>query len=265
MTDDAPDRTPTTRELVAEFLKERFLSVILVGAILLVLAAYVTVDWSLPRPVEVFTFAFVLLLPVGYVVASYAVSLLWSPDYVYLLDIDAREIDGALFAFPRDSFQQMEVVDGDLDQLTPSLAIGKKVDLEAMTVKGTWRGTMSDRELLRALEKIDECRSQLEDDAKRGFAIETKAWSIIRNATRKAVLSVVDTFEAGTLPDDGDSIDDEIEAAIEKFDLDKKLRETNDGDTPEDSLDDDLDAGLQEDRGDDHADPLTPTEEPADD
>jgi hypothetical protein len=238
------ERAPTKFELLLDFVKHRFWSIVGLGLLVAGCAVVLGLDLEVPRYAKVFLLTMLFLSPFGYIVGKYVVGLLWNPNYIYLLDIDARYIDGALFRFPYEDFRALDVTDGELDQLTNRLYIAKAVDLEAGTVEGTWRGTLDDRELLRSLNKIEECRGRLEEDAKRGFSIETQAFTIIRNATRAATLSIVETFERGTLPDEGDAIGEEIEAALEQFDLDKQIRHIDDDDetpTPEEAATDGLD------------------------
>jgi len=63
------------------------------------------------------------------------------------------------------------------------------------------------------------------------------------------VLRIVATFERGTLPDEGDGLGDEIDAAIEQFDLERKIRRDEDDDAPTadvPGLDIDLDDHLED-------------------
>lgn len=191
---------------------------------------------QVPRTAKIIIGAVLLLFPFADWVAKQVRDWLWTPNWVYVVDLDARVQDGGVFRWPSQRFRDIDVTEGQLDWLTPQLAVGKNVDLDAGTVEGTWRGTLSDRELLRALHKVRECRDQLEDDAKRGFAIESQAWAIIRNATRSAVRHVIRTAEKGTLPDEGESIGDEIDTAIEQFDIERKIRDAEADDSPESDL-----------------------------
>jgi len=225
------ERAPTKLELLIDFVKVRLGTIAGLALIGGALIAFLGVDVSLPRRAKLAIVTAALLAPGGYMVGNYIVGLLWDPEYIYLIDLDARQTDGALFRFPYDQFTDLRVENGDLCELTPRLYTGKDASLEEMTVQGTWRGTMSDRELLRALNKIEECRGTLEDDAKKGFTLQTQAFTIVRQATRKAVLHIVDTFETGTLPDEGEGITQEVDAALEKFDLKTKLNEIEDTNT----------------------------------
>jgi len=70
-----------------------------------------------------------------------------------------------------------------------------------------------------------------DDEVRR--AIEAQAFTIIRNATRKAVLRIVSTFERGSLPDEDEGLTDEIDSAIEQFGLERKIHETEENETGE--------------------------------
>ncbi|KAA9408436.1 hypothetical protein EGO51_01040 [Haloarcula hispanica] len=203
-----------------------------VGIVLFVIAS--VLGYELPRSLRLIGLCALVTIPLaGRPTGKKVRSLLWDPNYVWLVDIDARYTKGGIFRTPGQRFREWSVEDGQLDWVSPNLAFGKNVDLEAQTVEGCWRGTLSDRELMRTLQAVEECRGQLEADAKRGFAIEAQAFTIIRNATRKAVLRIVSTFERGTLPDEGEGLTDEIDSAIEQFGLDRKIRAAENDEAPE--------------------------------
>ncbi|AHB64488.1 hypothetical protein HISP_00160 [Haloarcula hispanica N601] len=203
-----------------------------VGIVLFVIASIL--GYELPRSLRLIGLCALVTIPLaGRPTGKKVRSLLWDPNYVWLVDIDARHTKGGIFRTPGQRFREWSVEDGQLDWVSPNLAFGKNVDLEAQTVEGCWRGTLSDRELMRTLQAVEECRGQLEADAKRGFAIEAQAFTIIRNATRKAVLRIVSTFERGTLPDEGEGLTDEIDSAIEQFGLDRKIRAAENDESPE--------------------------------
>lgn len=253
---------PTRTELVLAFLQNRFWELIAFGFFAVGIGFYLGFEPEIPREAKLFGLALVLLAPAGYMTGNHLVNLLWSPNWVYLLDLDATEVRAGLYRFPFEDFRNLEVIDGDLDQVSSNLYIGKNVDLEARTVQGTWRGTLSDRDLLRALSKIDECRGMLEADAKRGFAVESQAFTIVRSATYRAVRSVIRTFEKGTLPDEGQGIGEAVDSALKQFDLDRDLDldDRPDPDPADVSDDPNPEADLP-----DPADLATQPEAPADD
>jgi hypothetical protein len=216
----------------------------LLGATALVAVAVLLVTGTtVPRTIKIGGIAFVVsMFTVGRWTAGRAADLLDGPGWVWLVDVDLLDLDGAgIYRWPRPRWSEVEVVDGQLYWSSPSLAFGKNVNLDANTVEGVWPGTLDDRELMIALSKVHELRGVLEEDAQRGFAIETQVFSIVRSATRQAVLSVVQTFEKSTLPDRGESINRAIDDAIEQFDLDRHIRDRDDD--PLDEFDgSDLDA-----------------------
>ncbi|MDS0276451.1 hypothetical protein NDI85_01365 [Halomicroarcula sp. S1AR25-4] len=232
--DPGPDRSRTYRAF--RWLSEHLLAIGAgVGIVLFVIAS--VLGYDLPRNLRIIGLTgLITVILIGRPTAKKVRSLLWDPNYIWLVDIDARRTKGGIFRMPGQRFREWSVEDGQLDWVSPNLAFGKRVDLAEQTVEGCWRGTLTDRELLRTLQAVEECRGQLEDDAKRGFAIETQAFAIIRNATRKAVLRVVSTFERGTLPDEGEGLTDEIDSAIEQFGIERKIRRSEEDDSPESDI-----------------------------
>jgi hypothetical protein len=227
-----PTRSKTYR--LFRFLVEHTMSVV-AGVALLVFLVSAVLGYELPRSVRVIGLAFGLaLIGVGKPTANKARDLLWDPNLIWIVDLDTKDdSNGGIYNVPSQRFREWTVEDGSLDWVTPTLAFGKHVDLAAQSVDGCWRGTLSDRELMRSLQAVQECRNQLEADAKRGFVIESQAFTIIRNATRKAVMSIVSTFESGTLPDDGEGLGAEIDSALEQFDLERKIDIDEDDQAPD--------------------------------
>lgn len=236
---DQPDDPRWFRALVWVVVRGKYL---LGAASLLVFALLLVTDTAIPRTVKIGGVAFIVsMFTVGRWTAGRAADLFDGPGWVWLVDVDLLDLDGAgIYRWPRPRWSEVDVTEGQLYWSSPSLAFGKNVDLEANTVEGVWPGTLDDRELMTALSKVHELRNVLEEDAQRGFAIETQVFSIVRSATRQAVLSVVQTFEKSTLPDRGESINQAIDDAIEQFDLDRHVQKREND--PLDDLDTDLGA-----------------------
>lgn len=234
MTDSAADleRTPTTdpsRQSVAlQWLFNNGLK--LMALLCLVAAAAVMFGWvpDVGREVKIFGFAFAAFLFPASIIGDRLMT--WVPDPVtmWLIDVDARDVDGAIYRIPAEDFQELEVVDGELEQWGPILFAGSNVDLESMTAEGTWRGTLDDREMIAHLQKVYECRNLLEQDAQRAFAYENNLWSIVRIAAKDAVASVVTTFETGTLPDEGDGLDHAVNDALDQFGIERRYSDDDD-------------------------------------
>jgi hypothetical protein len=226
-----PDHSTTYR--VFAFLVDNALLV--VGGIALAAFALLAIlDTSIPRWVRMVGVpAALTLVFVGRPVGRKAKSMLWDPSEIWLVDLDALETGGAIYRGPSQRWDDWSVEDGQADWATPSLAFVKNVDVEAQTCEGCWRGTLSDRQLMQALQQVYICRQMLEEDAKKGFAVDAQAWIIVRRATQNAVMSVIQSFEDGSLPDEGDGISEQIDEAIEQFDIENKIRQTRRDSEPE--------------------------------
>ncbi|WP_281193753.1 hypothetical protein [Halorubrum sp. F4] len=221
------DEQPAYLDLL-DWVRARAPQLVLVGTALSVVAILVGFDVEVPRFWYVAAIAGLFTIPLGWMTGSKVVAWLYNPSYVWLIDLDARVLEGGIYRLPPDDFRDLEVLDDDefinstydLTQLSPNLYVGKKIDLKDMTVVGTWRGTLDDRELTRALRAVHECRGQLQDDAQRGFILETSAFVVVRRATRNTVKRIVDLFEDGSLPDSGEGIERAIDKELEEFGLD---------------------------------------------
>ena len=223
---DTPEK-PRPLKLV-DWLKTKVPQLIAGSILLAVVAGVFGFDIEVPRFWKVAGLAGLFMVPLGILTGKQVVGWLYNPSWVWLVDLDARELDGGIFRFPEDDFRELQVLDDDefinqsydITQLAPSLYVGKQVDLEDMTVVGTWRGTLDDRELAKALRAVYECRGQLQEDAQEGFILKSSAFVVVRRATRNTVEKIVETFHEGSLPDSGDGIQRAIDAELEDFGLD---------------------------------------------
>ena len=227
-----PVRSARWHESLERLISNNFWKLVALG--LVGVAAVLYFDVQLPtEPPRWMVTAFwtaALGSPIAYVLASKTVDLLYDPFGVVLLDLDARETDVAIYNIPRKRWKEVTVLEGDLNRLdaTQTVYSGKDFDPEELTVRGTWRGSLSDFELVREQAKIKQLRGRLETEAKRGFAIESQAWMIVRQATTQAVKSIVRTFERGTMPtQDGLEVNDAVEDAIDSFDFELADRDTS--------------------------------------
>ena len=244
------EQRPPISHLLLDFVKVRFWSLIGFGLIVVAVLLYFGVQPSIPRYWTIFGAAFIATgLPAGFAVGTKVTSWLHNPREIWLVDLDARELDGAIYRLSQDEFRELEItdedgnpdVDYDLTQLTTDLYVGKQLDQEAGTVVGTWRGTLDDVELARSLAAVRRCRGELQDKAQRGFAIETAAPAIVSNALRGEIDSLMDTIEAGTLPDEGDAVTDAIEERLDDLGFDDHLAGiVEDYEDPDDGHVDDL-------------------------
>jgi len=209
-----------------------------VSALLAVGAAVILLgfDIEVPRFWYLFGLSGLVVLPYGWIVGGKIADWIVDPNHVWVVDLEADELAKTkIFLFPGDDFAEMEVIDGDVDRVTPNIVFAKEVDKENQTMKGVWSGSITDREMLREREKIKACRGILEDDAKVGFTLQTRFWHIVRGATTETVLDVIETFEGGALPDDGVALDKYVEDAVSHYDMDDtpgRERQFDLGDAP---------------------------------
>lgn len=224
-----PDRGYGVKAL--DLLKARLLSVALLLVLTVVSVTYFGGIWSPPRWLwlALFTalFAQFIAIPAG----LYCRSIVGSTDWYFLVDLDATTEDMAIYQMPHRYISNYEVLDGQLDNPAPRIYIGREIDPEEKTAVGTWRGTFTDRQLLATLQAVRQCRNQLEEDARVGFALRNNLFSIVRSAVVRNTEVIVEAFEDGTLPERGDAIDKVIDETIDQFDPEES-------DTP---LQDDLD------------------------
>ncbi|ACO54902.1 ORF7 [Halorubrum pleomorphic virus 1] len=216
----------------------------IIGLLLIGIAGmlFLELQPTIPRFWQVSFLAAVFASPIAYYTGSTVVRWLYDPKWLYLIDLSAAEEKGSLYRLPESQFRDLEVLDGQLDRLAPGLYVGKRVDLENNRVAGTWRGTLSDRDLLLSLRKVRECRGQLEEDARQGFILRSSAYTVVRRAVRDTTMQVVKTFERGSLPDSGEAMNNAIHSELEEFGITDNLEETIEDLAEEKLADSDLEA-----------------------
>lgn len=170
------EQRPPVTHLLIDFIKVRFWSLIGFLLILVAIGLYLEVDIALPRYWQIFGAAFIATgVPAGFAVGTKVIGMLDNPREIWLVDLDARDLDGAIWQLTLDEFRDLDVTDDDgnrnvdygLTELTPNLYVGKKLDQEEGTVVGTWRGTLDDVELARSLAAVRRCRGELQDNTER--------------------------------------------------------------------------------------------------
>lgn len=249
--DDSPDDEvrldgPDSRfDALLLWLSENTVTVVAVGGLTaFVLAAILGV--SFPRWIRVGGLsAVVSLLVVGRPTATRVRSMFHSPEWVYIVDVDVEhgdpEQDG-LFRVPDERFvEHWECTEGSVDRYG-NLVVARDVDFDAATFKATWRATLDDFELLNHLGAVRDVRNRLEPKAKVGQRFDNNAWGIVYRAVEETTRVMRDTFEEGTLPDEGDGIDAAINDVLADFGLDRDeylLDHLDDSDDPTEDLPDD--------------------------
>jgi len=226
---EAPTEGRTWKDvLVAD--RWRLLGVLLVAGGALVYFGY---EVEVPRWLRLFLIAASATAFLGYPAAARLVAWLYRPNYTFLVDLDARTDDFAVWRLPPKAWRELEVSEGELYQiksLYPAWEC-KNYDAEENTADGTWRGSASDLELIEDRDRIDEIRTILEDLAQEGLSIRIKQSGIIRSSIRGIVMSFVEGFEKETLYD-GDEITKSVEKALNRWDLDEEKELPGSADDP---------------------------------
>lgn len=232
------DRSLLFRGLI--WLNENLLTLLGIGLIGGFIGASI-LGIAIPREVRLYGLVFGLtLFAIGRPTASKAQEWLWNPELIWIVDIDARIMDGAIYNEPAQIFREWDIEDSG-DWVAPNLVFLRNVRFEEKKAEGCWRGTLTDRELLRALHAVHECRGRLERDAKEGFAIKSQAFVIVRRAAYQAVEKIENTFRRGTLPTGGEdreyqSVGEVIDETIEEFGLERLEKQADDGEGPADDV-----------------------------
>lgn len=246
--DDSGTESPHSRLFRGVVWIQEHLVLLLVGVLVVsFIVAVVVKQVSLPRWSRLAVLGAVAAAPYGHWVGNKVREWLWDPSYRWVVDVKAEAPTyGGIYRWPSQRFREdVTILEGELDWVHGSLAFARDVDLSESTMRGTWRGTLSDRQLLVSLQEVSKCKGQLLHDAKRGFAMRSSASHIVRSATRKAVMRVVNTLENGVLPDRGESIENAVDDAVRDHDFQESVTDLDDveegADLPEDSLSIDID------------------------
>ena len=226
--DDPPDRSLLFRAVI--WIRTH-LPTLLGGGIIGGVLVTAVLGVEVPRWLRLggLVYGLVLLL-IGRPTSSKVKELLWQPRMIVAVDCAAEDDDGGVYEVPMQHFQEWSI-EGRGDWRSPNLVFFESVDFENQRAVGTWTGTLSGRQLLLGLHEVKRLR-EVEEDAKRGRALEANLWTIVRRATHGAVRRINETFAKGTLPGEGDDIDREIDKVLAKFGAKGAEIEDRDDDAP---------------------------------
>jgi hypothetical protein len=187
--------------------------------------------------------------------AERVVNWLFQVQYVYFLDVDPLSRDVSLYELTPRAFALTEVVEGEINPLSAKHRLYgvTNFDKEELTCEGTWRGSVSDLELVADREEIEDIRQKLEKDAQKGIAHRVREPSIIRRSVDKITTALVVSFES-SLVANGEEIQNAVEEVLDDhIDLDTDTDGTESD--PEEVVDaeelrEDLEEELDDVRGD---------------
>lgn len=231
MTDQVEKSTPQNIKEV--LIADRWKILILLG-IIFAIAVLMGFDPAIPREARLAGLVMLVTALAAYPYARLVVNYLYRPDYRWLLDLDARDNEIAVWKVPPETFREIELR-GELEELHQLTAMEptyecRDYDPDELEADGTWRASASDIELLAEQERIDEVRTDLEDLAKEGLSLRIKQSGIVRTALRDIINSFIGAFEADAVFD-GEKIDEAIEKSL------GDLRDDEDDEKPEETHD----------------------------
>lgn len=221
---------PTLLEQLFALLRARLLTVVFVVAGTAAVLGYIGALPDFNRTHKLVLYSFVAAAPYGYIAGVKLSGYFVDETWIWVVDLigDPPDVSGELYRIPFSDFHRLEIQNGEIAQLSPQLYSAKRVDLEEMTADGTWRGTLDDPDLLRSLQAVHEIRNELEAQAQRGFVLETSQMTIVRTAVRETVRHILEVYQEGALPDDGEALQATIDRHLEQFGLEDKLDDLKD-------------------------------------
>ncbi|WP_255148997.1 hypothetical protein [Halorarius halobius] len=172
------------------------------------------------RPVKIMLLGALGGLLLGWAPASRIVKWLYDPPTVWLLEVDAREDDVALYKLSPQQFSELDVLHGELHRLSAKHELWECQAYipDRNTAIGTWRGSASDMELIADRERIDELRSHLEQQAQKGLSIRIKVGSIVRDAVHDITDELTAQYEGITIYR-GEKVQTAVNDALDDYDL----------------------------------------------
>jgi hypothetical protein len=190
---------------------------------------------TLTKPVKVLLVGLTGGLVLGYLPSAKIVEWLHSPNWVYLLEVDAREDDFALWKLSPEQFADLDVLHGELHRLSATDEVWEAQAYvpDRNSAIGTWRGSASDMELIADRERIDELRGTLEEQAQEGMSIRIKVGAIVRSAVNDIVHDIVGQYEGITIHR-GEQVENSVQEALEDYDLLERESDEREDDLSED-------------------------------
>lgn len=198
----------------------------LVGIVVVFTAFDMWPSWEVPRSVQLFAATFGLGILGGSLPAYVIVKWLYSPDYVYLVDIDPESDDVAVHKLKPAKFADLRVESGDIHPLEATNRAFEVRSYDPVTnvATGTPRGSASDLQLLRDREEIREIRGTLEDLAQDGISLRIQLSSIVRSVSIDVIGDMIETYEQHATFS-GDRVSQAVKDALDHHDIDDNLRD----------------------------------------
>lgn len=198
-------------------------------AIFLFTFGIVVTNARFSRYFKVFLVTLLVTGVVAYVPAKKLVNWIYSEPRTLLLQLKAEQEDDEikLWEFTPRLWEKVEVVEGSLNTAKikdGDLYICRSFDPVTLEARGTWRGSVSDLELIRNREKIREIRNELENLAKQGIRTRIQVTSIVRRAVNQIIAKIASSIEEETLHK-GEEIKKSINKEVKEIDLERNVKE----------------------------------------
>lgn len=183
----------------------------------LFISVYVLLSYRLSKELGIALLAFTITGSLSYFPSKKLVEWLHNKRYFYLLELRAVEEGIGLYKYPMSAWKDIEVEEGDLfePKARENVKVCQYFDKENKVAFGTWRGSCSDLELLRNIEKIKEMRDSLEEMAQKGLVTRTRLKSIVRGSINRVVREMVKETEEELLFS-GEEIKEVVKEEMEK-------------------------------------------------
>ncbi|CCQ34325.1 hypothetical protein HLRTI_001514 [Halorhabdus tiamatea SARL4B] len=166
---------------------------------------------SLNQPTKVFLFGGLLAAISGALPAAKIIDWLYDPPKRYVVSLGLKKSETpAIYELTPTAWESVWVEEGDLYQWENTnhpVYEAESFDPENLIAEGTWRGSKSDRELLRAEKKVEELREEIEKEADMSIDLELSIASRVRKAT-KAIGQVIIEDYAATSTYEGERVRD---------------------------------------------------------
>ncbi len=211
-----PSVSVPSKEEVADWLSRNWIPLALAAA---AAAGFALSRFELSTSVKVALVTVAAVGLLGWTPASRIVDWLYTPAVVHLLVLKAEGGGVRLYRLPAGTWRNVEVVEGELyrDEEAPGLYVARTFNPVELTATGTWRGSLSDIELLRNEEKIREVRENLEARAKAGEELRIRFSAAVRTEVQRRARHILEVLEERVIAGDG-SLEDFLSQQLDSYD-----------------------------------------------
>ena len=137
----------------------------------------------------------------GYLPAAKALDWLYNPPRRFVVSLGLSGGQPGVWTLSPSAWSDVTVTEGRLYQWETTkwpVYEAEWFDPESLTAKGTWRGSMSDSELLEKEKKVKELREDLEEQANTSIDTELQIASRVRQAVKEIGRAIIDEHASAT-------------------------------------------------------------------